>query len=135
MLIIQLLNLQNERKTFSRKIHESYKYWKVVKIVAYGCKHTGFFHGFWEILWKRNKEIGICYNNFALWKIETIVAAKRQKQPFRGVLQVFVELLPKLKGILLNSCFFSFRIFHWYLITNLMLLKYLSFDFFISASL
>ena len=135
MLIIQLSNLQNERKTFSRKIHESYKYWKVVKIVAYGCKHTGFFHGFWETLWKRNKEIGICYNNFALWKIETIVAAKRQKQPFRGVLQVLVELLPKLKGILLKSCFFSVRIFHWYLITNLMLLKYLSFDFFISASL
>ena len=42
----------------------------------------------------------MCYNNFALWKIETIVAVKRQKQSSRGILQVFIEMFCKLKAFL-----------------------------------
>ena len=49
---------------------------------------------------KRNKKCEICYNNFALWKIETIVDVKRQKQPPRGVLKIFIEIFGKLKGFL-----------------------------------
>ena len=49
---------------------------------------------------KRNKKCEICYNNFALWKIETIVDVKRQKQPPRGVLKIFIEIFCKLKGFL-----------------------------------
>ena len=36
---------------------------------------------------KRNKKYEICYNNFALWKIEAVVDVKRQKQPPRVLLQ------------------------------------------------
>ena len=79
MLIIQPSNLQREMKTFSRKIHGSCKQWKIVKVTAYVCKHTGVFHGCWETLNKRNKKNGTCYNNFALRKIEIIVAVKHQK--------------------------------------------------------
>ena len=43
--------------------------------------NTRVFQGFWETLPKRNKKCEICYINFALWKIETIVVVKRQKQP------------------------------------------------------
>ena len=49
---------------------------------------------------KRNKKCEIRYNNFALWKIETIVDVKRQKQPPRGVLKIFIEIFGKLKGFL-----------------------------------
>ena len=49
---------------------------------------------------KRKKKCEIYYNNFALWKIETIVDVKRQKQPPRGVLKIFIEIFCKLKGFL-----------------------------------
>ena len=53
--MIQPQNIKHERKTVSRKTHKSYKYQEIVKITAYVCKHTRIFHGFWEILNKRNK--------------------------------------------------------------------------------
>ena len=62
---------------------------------------------------KRNKKCGICYKNFAPWKIEAIVDAKRQKQPPVGVLKIFIEMFGKLDGFFLNSRFCSFIIFHW----------------------
>ena len=71
----------------------------MVKITVYICKH------FWETLSKRNKKCKICCNNFALWKNETVVDVKRQKQPPRGVLKIFIEILRKLNGFLLNSLF------------------------------
>ena len=49
---------------------------------------------------KRNKKCEICYNNVALWKIETIVDVKRQKQPPRGVLKIFIQIFGKLNGFL-----------------------------------
>ena len=81
-----------KKKTFSRKVHKSYKYWKIVKIADYACKHTRVFQGFWETLSKRNKKCEIYYNNFALWKIETILDVKRQKQPPRGVLIILKDV-------------------------------------------
>ena len=39
------------------------------------------FEGFWETLSKRNKKSEICYNKAALWKVETIVDFKRQREP------------------------------------------------------
>ena len=46
----------------------------------------------------------------ALWKIETLVDVKRQRQPpGRG-----------------GSSFCSFKIFHWYFITDLIVSKYFS---------
>ena len=118
------------KETFLRKIHMSYKYWKIVKITAYVCKHTRVFRGFWEKLSKRNKKCEICYNNFALWKIETIVDVKYQKQPPRGVLKILVEMFHKLNSFLLNSHFCSFQIFYWFLITDLIISKDFSFGFF-----
>ena len=82
------------------------------------------FHAFWETLSKINKKSGICYNNFALWKFETTVAVKRQKQPSRGILQVFVEMFRKSKVFLLKSRLWSFRIFHLHLIPNLIVFKF-----------
>ena len=52
-----------------------------MKVIAYVCKHTRVFLGFWRTLSKRNIKREVCYNNFALWKIETIAYVKRQKQP------------------------------------------------------
>ena len=49
---------------------------------------------------KINKKCQMCYNNFTLWKIETIVDVKHQKQPPRGVLKIFIEILGKLNGFL-----------------------------------
>ena len=40
---------------------------------------------------KRNKKCEVCYNNFARWKIETIVDVMYQKQP-RGVLKTFRDI-------------------------------------------
>ena len=40
---------------------------------------------------QKKKKCEICYN-FALWKIETIVDFKRQKQPPRGVLKIFRDI-------------------------------------------
>ena len=77
----------------------------MVKITAYVCKHTRVFKGFWETLSKRNKKCGICYNNFALWKIETIVDVKPQKLPPKGVLKILVGMFHKLNEFLLNSRF------------------------------
>ena len=48
----------------------------IAEVIAYFCKHTRVFQGFWEILKKGNKKRIIFYNNFALWKVETIVDAK-----------------------------------------------------------
>ena len=70
------------------------------------------FRCFRETLSKRNKKCEICYNNFALWKIETIVDVKRQKQPLLSVLKILIEMFRKLNGFLLNSHFCSFKIFH-----------------------
>ena len=95
MLILRPQNLKHEKKTFSRKIPGSYKYWKLSKPPL---------NGFWETLSKRNKKCGICYNNFALWKIETIVDVKRQKQPPMGF-KIFIEMLGKLKITLLAFLF------------------------------
>ena len=92
-----------------------------------------FFMFFWEILSKR-KKCRICCNNFALWKIETIVDLKRQKQPPRCVLKIFIGMFRKLNGFLLNSRFYSFIIFHWYFIAVLIILRDFSFGFFISTS-
>ena len=51
----------------------------------------------------------------ALWKIETLVDVKRQKQPpGRG------------GGGVEGSSFCSFKIFHWYFITDLIVSKYFS---------
>ena len=47
----------------------------------------------------------------ALWKIETIVDVKRQKQPPMGVLKIFIEMFGKLNKFLLNLRFCSFEIF------------------------
>ena len=52
------------------------------------------------LLSKRNKKCEISYNNFALWKIETIVYVKHQKQPSRGVLKIFIEIFGKLNALL-----------------------------------
>ena len=41
---------------------------------------------------KRNNKCEICYNNFAFWDIETIVDVKRQKQPPKGVLEIFGKI-------------------------------------------
>ena len=41
-------------------------------------------------------------NNFALWKIETIVDVKRQMQPPENVLKILIEMFRKLNGFLLN---------------------------------
>ena len=49
---------------------------------------------------KRNKKCEKYYNNVALWKIETIVDVKRQKQPPRGVLKIFIQIFGKLNGFL-----------------------------------
>ena len=49
---------------------------------------------------KRNKKCETCYNNFALWKTETTVDLKRQKQSPRGVLKIFIEIFGKLKGLM-----------------------------------
>ena len=49
---------------------------------------------------KRNKKCEIYYNNFILWKIETIVDVKSQKQKPRGVLKIFIEIFGKLNGFL-----------------------------------
>ena len=86
--IKQPQNLQHERKTSSRKIHGSYKYWKIVKITANICKHNGVFYSFWQTLSKRNKKCEICYKNFALWKIETIADVKHQKQLPRDICKI-----------------------------------------------
>ena len=40
-----------------------------------------------------------------------------------SVLKISIEMLRKLNGFLLNSRFCSFKIFHWYLITDLIISK------------
>ena len=101
---------------------------------SYVCKHTRVFQGFWETLSKRNKKCEICYN-FSLWKTETIVDVKRQKQPPWSVRKISMKMFRKLNGFLLNSSFCSFKIFHWYLITDFFISKDFSFGFLISTSL
>ena len=49
---------------------------------------------------KRNKKYEICYNNFPLWKVETIVDVKRQRRPPRGVLKILIEIFGKLNRFL-----------------------------------
>ena len=49
---------------------------------------------------KRNKKCEICYSNFTLWKTETIVDVKHQKQPPRDVFKIFIEIFGKLNGFL-----------------------------------
>ena len=66
---------------------------------------------------KGNKKCEIYYSNFALWKIETKVDVKCQKQPRRGVVKIFIEMFGK------SNFFCSFKIFHWYLITDLKISK------------
>ena len=66
---------------------------------------------------KRNKKCEICYSNFAIWKIETIVDVKCQKQPLRGAVKIFIEMFGK------SNFFCTFKIFHWYLITDLKISK------------
>ena len=48
---------------------------------------------------------------------------KRQRQPLWSVLKILIEMFRKLNGFLLNSRFCSYKIFHWYLITDLIILK------------
>ena len=75
---------------------------------------------------KRNKKREICYNNFALWNVETIVDAKRQKQRPQSALEILIETFCKLK---------FFKVFHWQLITtDLVILRDFSFDSPISTS-
>ena len=59
---------------------------------------------------------------------------KRQKQSPNDVLKIFVEMCCKLNEFLLNLPFCSFKIFHWYLITNLIISKDFSLGFLISTS-
>ena len=49
------INLQKGRKTFSRKIPASYKYFKTVKIAVYVFKHTKTFRVFGKRKAKKNK--------------------------------------------------------------------------------
>ena len=93
-----------------------------------------FFKVFGSFSSKRNKKCKICYYNFAFWKIETIVDFKCQKQSPWSVLKILIEMLRKLNGFLLNSRFCSCKIFHWYLITDLIISKDLSFGFLILTS-
>ena len=55
-----------------------------MKVIAYVCKHTRVFQGFWETFGKRNKKREICYK-FALWKVETLVDVKHST--FEGLIQ------------------------------------------------
>ena len=82
---------------------------KNCQITAYVLNTREFFMflGKYEVKETRKVEY-----NFGLGKIGTIVDVKRQKQPPRGVLKTFVEVFRKLNGFLINSRFFSFRIFH-----------------------
>ena len=49
---------------------------------------------------KRNNKCEICYNNFAFRNIETIVDVKRQKQPPKGALEIFIEIFGTINGFL-----------------------------------
>ena len=70
---------------------------------------------------KGTKKCEIFYKNFALCEIETTVDVMCQKQLPKDVLKIFIEMLCKLNGFLLNWHFCSFKIFLWYLmrLTNL----------------
>ena len=101
------VKLSQERYT---RVTNANKLWK--SLLTFVNKLV--FQAFGETLSKRNKKREICYK-IALWKVETIVDVKRQKQSQQSVLKILIETFYKLNGLSLNSRFCSFGIFHWYL--------------------
>ena len=64
--------LQKGKKTFSRKIPISYKYFKIVKVPFYVFKHTKTFSVFGEHKARKIKVEYLHYNNFPFLEIKTL---------------------------------------------------------------
>ena len=69
---IKVINLQKGRKTFSRKIPTSCKYFKILKIAVYVFKHTSTFRVFGKHKAKKIKVEYLRYNSFPFLEIKTL---------------------------------------------------------------
>ena len=67
-----VINLQKGRKTFSRKITTSCKYFKIVKIAVYVFKHSKTFRVFGKHKAKNINVEYLRYNNFPFLEIKTL---------------------------------------------------------------
>ena len=53
-----------------KETHKSYNYWKIVKVTAYGCKHTRTFQDFWETLSKETRNVEYALTTLPSGKLE-----------------------------------------------------------------
>ena len=82
-----VINLQKERKTFSRKIPGSYKYCKIVKIAVYVFRHTRIV----RVFGKQSKINKGGVHQFSFFGNQNFLNVKCQKEP-PSVLKYFPKI-------------------------------------------